>query len=361
MTRLHRATAALVGIAMAMTTSALPHAAADPLTDAKAKAAALDKTVTQLRNQAEVAIERYDATEGQLNLAVAERGRADQQLTAMQASASQAQQSMVARARALYESGGDSTAIASLFTGQNPTEAIDRYKLADSIISYSSRVAQAAAATVTKARALDAHDAAISRHVIALQADRQAAAAKVTTLLAAQRKALAHANASVRRIMRADEAAAAAAAAADFTNAVTTAGGTIDPHGSVTPPNKVAAAAIAAARSRLGVPYVWGATGPNSFDCSGLTQWSYAHAGITLPRTSAEQWNAGPHPSLADLEPGDLLFWALNTSEPSTIHHVAMYLGRGMMIAAPHTGENVQIQPVYMTGFIGAVRPWATS
>jgi cell wall-associated NlpC family hydrolase len=180
-------------------------------------------------------------------------------------------------------------------------------------------------------------------------------------LLAALRRALAQANTSVRLIMKADQAAAAAASAAAFTNAVSAAGGTINFTSTVAAPNNVAAEAIAAARSRLGVPYVWGATGPNSFDCSGLTQWSYAHAGIALPRTAAEQWNAGPHPSLNNLEPGDLLFFALNTSDPATIHHVTMYLGQGMMLAAPHTGENVQIQPVYMDGFIGAVRPWATA
>jgi cell wall-associated NlpC family hydrolase len=74
---------------------------------------------------------------------------------------------------------------------------------------------------------------------------------------------------------------------------------------------------------------------------------------------AADQYNAGPHPSLAALEPGDLLFWATDVTNPATIHHVTMYLGNGMMIAAPHTGTVVQIQPVYMPGFIGATRPWA--
>jgi cell wall-associated NlpC family hydrolase len=360
MTRIRRAAAALTCVAaVALAAAVIPPAAADPLANAKARAAALTTTVNRLQTQAEVAIERYDAAVGQLNLAIAERGQADQQLTAIQNAATQAQQTMAERARALYESGGESAMVASLFSGQDPTEELDQYKLADSVISYSSRVAKAAAVTLSQAHVVDQHDAAISRRVIALQAARQTAAGKVTALLATERHALAHANGTVRRIMRADEAAQAAAAAADFTNAVTSAGGTIDPNGPITAPNKVAATAIAAARSRLGVPYVWGATGPDAFDCSGLTQWSYAHAGITLPRTAAEQWNAGPHPALSNLEPGDLLFWALNTSEPSTIHHVAMYIGRGLMIAAPHTGENVQVQPVYMTGFIGAMRPWA--
>ena len=242
-------------------------------------------------------------------------------------------------------------------------QALDRYKLADSVIAYSSRVAQAAADTLDPGRRARLSTTPRSPAASsALQVARQNAAAKVTD--PARRAAPARSRtrtATVRRIMRARRggrgrrrrrATSPARSPLPAARSTRTARSP--------PPNNIAAAAIAAARSRLGVPYVWGATGPNSFDCSGLTQWSYAHAGITLPRIAAEQWNSGPHPSLSDLEPGDLLFWALNTSDPSTIHHVAMYIGRGMMIAAPHTGENVQIQPVYMTGFIGATRPWAS-
>ncbi|HWB66973.1 MAG TPA: C40 family peptidase, partial [Mycobacteriales bacterium] len=162
-------------------------------------------------------------------------------------------------------------------------------------------------------------------------------------------------TAEVRRQAQAAQAAATAASAQAFQQAVARAGGSLTDVPATSP---VAAAAIAAARSRLGLPYVWGATGPKSFDCSGLTQWAYAHAGVTLPRVAADQWNAGPHPSLAALLPGDLLFWATDTSDPATIHHVAIYLGGGQMIAAPHAGADVSIQPVYLSGLIGATRPW---
>ena len=77
---------------------------------------------------------------------------------------------------------------------------------------------------------------------------------------------------------------------------------------------------------------------------------------MLLPRTSRAQWGVGPHPSLADLQPGDLLFWASNTADPSTIHHVAVYAGGGLMVAAPHTGALVQVQPVYANGYLGATR-----
>jgi cell wall-associated NlpC family hydrolase len=120
----------------------------------------------------------------------------------------------------------------------------------------------------------------------------------------------------------------------------------------------VAARAIAMARTKLGDPYVWGGTGPTGWDCSGLVQWAYAQVGVTLPRVAADQWNVGTHPSLAELEPGDLLFWATDPADPTTIHHVGIYLGGGLMLDAPHTGDVVQIQPVYMDGLIGASRPY---
>jgi peptidoglycan DL-endopeptidase CwlO len=335
-------------------------ASADTLSSAQARAAALTKTVDALNAQAEVATERYDGTQAELNLAIAEQGQADQALNNIRARAAQAQQAVTDRARALYESGGGPSMLTSLLNGQNATEALDSYKLAGDVISYESQAAQAATVTLAKAHALDQRDSMAARQVTKLQVSRAAQAEKVESLLTTERRALGAANGQVRAIMKADEAAAAAASAADFVSAVQAAGGSINMSAPATPPNATAAAAIAAARSRLGVPYVWGATGPDAFDCSGLTQWSYAHAGISLPRTAAEQWNAGPHPSLADLEPGDLLFFATDITDPATIHHVTMYIGHGMMIAAPHTGENVQIQPVYMEGFIGAMRPWAS-
>ena len=102
---------------------------------------------------------------------------------------------------------------------------------------------------------------------------------------------------------------------------------------------------------------MWGATGPDAYDCSGLTGAAYRAAGIALPRTSREQWYAGQHVDLGALLPGDLLFWAYDPSNPATIHHVALYAGGGMMVAAPHTGDVVKVQPVYLDGYVGAVRP----
>jgi len=114
--------------------------------------------------------------------------------------------------------------------------------------------------------------------------------------------------------------------------------------------------AIRYALDQVGKPYVWGATGPDSYDCSGLVQSSYAMAGVALPRTSREQARVGTAVDLPDLLPGDLLFWAYNPSDLSTVHHVAMYLGDGKIVQAPQPGEFVEVTTMWLSGYAGAVR-----
>ena len=99
------------------------------------------------------------------------------------------------------------------------------------------------------------------------------------------------------------------------------------------------------------------ASGPNVFDCSGLVQWSMRQAGIVMPRVAVDQAQTGPRIPLADLEPGDLLFYHTDPTAPTYISHVAIYLGKGLMLQAPEPGENVQIVPaIFGAGFAGAVR-----
>jgi len=114
---------------------------------------------------------------------------------------------------------------------------------------------------------------------------------------------------------------------------------------------------LAAAESRLGMPYVWGGNGPDEFDCSGLVQWSLAQAGVLMPRVAADQARTGPLLPLSDLRPGDLLFYHTDPTAPKYISHVAIYLGNGQMIQAPEPGMNVEIvQADFGAGFAGAVR-----
>ena len=111
--------------------------------------------------------------------------------------------------------------------------------------------------------------------------------------------------------------------------------------------------AVAFAYAQLGKPYQWGATGPGSFDCSGLAQAAWAAAGVSIPRTTYAQWAALPHISTSALEPGDLLYF-------DGIGHVAIYVGGGYLIDAPQTGMDVQKVPLsgwYASTLVGAARP----
>jgi peptidoglycan hydrolase-like protein with peptidoglycan-binding domain len=121
-----------------------------------------------------------------------------------------------------------------------------------------------------------------------------------------------------------------------------------------------AAVAVRFALSQLGKPYQWGADGPASFDCSGLVQTSYRAAGIGLPRVSRQQYGAGKLVPLKALRAGDLLFYASDTSDRRTIHHVGMYLGAGRMVEAPNRRAPIRIASIWRPGLLGrATRPAA--
>jgi hypothetical protein len=111
-------------------------------------------------------------------------------------------------------------------------------------------------------------------------------------------------------------------------------------------PGGIVGAATTFALGQLGLPYVWGATGPNAFDCSGLMLRAYEAAGIQLPRVSRQQFAAGAKLPIASAAPGDLLFWAYDPSDPRTIHHVAMYLGDGQIVEAQQAGVPVHTRAV---------------
>ena len=124
-----------------------------------------------------------------------------------------------------------------------------------------------------------------------------------------------------------------------------------------TPSQAEISAMLGAALGRRGLPYVWGAAGPASFDCSGLVQWAFGQAGVRMPRVAADQARTGPAVPVSQLEPGDLLFYHTDPTDPGYISHVAIYIGNGEMVQAPETGQNVEVVPAD-TGseFAGAVR-----
>ncbi|HEX3964408.1 MAG TPA: NlpC/P60 family protein [Trebonia sp.] len=108
--------------------------------------------------------------------------------------------------------------------------------------------------------------------------------------------------------------------------------------------------ALRYALTKVGDPYVWGAAGPDAFDCSGLVVWAYAQEGISLPHYTGSLWNSGMHVSRDQLQPGDLVFFFADIS------HVGIYIGNGLMVDAPQTGQDVQVQSVFWDEYVGAVR-----
>lgn len=341
--------------------SAQPRVAASAvspeLAAARKTAAALQAKVAALEVATELAVEHYNEVMADLKVARVRHAAATRTWQAARASQIRADRIADQRLRDIYISGGPPGLLDLTIgtpPGMDPFHSFDdaRFFLAGDRQRFAA--AAAAAATAAAAERVQAGTLASQERLT-----REAAASKaaVHRKLAAEQKLLASASAEVRAVLAAEQRAeqqAAAALAAVVQSARRKAGsaGVALSATTVTPFYK---RVLAAAETELGKPYRWGATGPDSFDCSGLVQEVFAAAGVSLPRTSRQQWYSGPHPRTADLQPGDLLFWA-NGSDPATIHHVAIYLGAGYMIAAPHTGTVVQVQPVYDQGYFDATR-----
>ncbi|MEU7829947.1 NlpC/P60 family protein [Nonomuraea sp. NPDC049129] len=112
----------------------------------------------------------------------------------------------------------------------------------------------------------------------------------------------------------------------------------------------------AAAKSKLGAPYVWGAEGSDAFDCSGLIQWAFGRAGIRLPRVTHQQFASGPRVPFSQMRSGDLIFWRPDPTNPGYISHAAIYWGDGKMIQARRTGDVVKLVPAHTRNLAGVVR-----
>jgi cell wall-associated NlpC family hydrolase len=370
-----RLVAVLAGVALALG-SASPASASPGLDVAKRKAAALRKAVDALELKAAQAVEDYNAAYDDLARAVSARLAAQAEVDRAQALAEAGSDAYAQRVRSLYMTGGTMTLYASVMGATDLHDAFGRLANVNSVLRHDGVTVATADEAVARATVAANRLRDVARRQTRLERSVAGASRRVEQLLASQRALLASATADVRRIAEEDRvraaeaarkafearlaAARAAASAAATAAAVATGPALAALRGDdTTPPNAVAARAIDAARTQLGKPYQWGAVGPDTFDCSGLTGWAYRQAGLTLPRTSRQQWSAGPHPDLGSLAPGDLLFWGTRPGDPQSIHHVAMYLGGGLMIAAPHTGANVQVQPVYLDDFFGVTRPTA--
>jgi cell wall-associated NlpC family hydrolase len=183
----------------------------------------------------------------------------------------------------------------------------------------------------------------------ALLADVQGDVADLVAQLEAEQRAEeeARARAEAQRRARTDAAPRAAPAASGGKSRGSRPGPPV-----VAPaPNGGARTAVDTALAQLGKPYRYAAVGPGSFDCSGLTMYAWAAAGVRLPHSSAAQYAGLPHVAQDQLAPGDLLFYG------SPIHHVGMYIGNGQYVHAPQTGDVVKVSTIFRRDYAGAARP----
>jgi cell wall-associated NlpC family hydrolase len=170
-----------------------------------------------------------------------------------------------------------------------------------------------------------------------LRAEAAAARARVQAQEAAQRAAAAAAQATSNN---------GGGGGGSFTSSSVDTG--VDP-GSIPAPSSGAGAAIAYARAQVGKPYIYAGTGPDGYDCSGLTMMAWAQGGVSMSHGSQSQYLSFPHVPISDLQPGDLVFFG--SSGPSN-HHVGLYIGGGTMIEAPHTGAYVRYSSIYRSDLV---------
>jgi len=360
-----------VGPAIALVTTATvtlstlaPAAAttAAQLRSVQAQAQQLESELRANRDRAEVLDEQY--LEAQQAVADANRGIA---------TAAKTMASTEAHAAQLRSQLGDQAALLYMGAGNNDPIGIDVTNVQE--LGSRTKYSEAAAAQATQILGdLEIADEQLHvqqrdlehRRADAQQRAHEAASARAAVAQADSQiqRLLASADANVKKLeakLEAEKAAAAAAAerarlaalarataASAHTNGQRT-GGITDPNVGVDPgpapaPNPGAAAAIAYAKSKIGDPYVFAGTGPGEFDCSGLTMMAWAAGGVSMAHGSQAQYDSFPHVRIADLQPGDLVFFGI--SGPAN-HHVGLYVGNGTMIEAPFTGAVVRYATIY--------------
>jgi peptidoglycan DL-endopeptidase CwlO len=352
--------------------------------------------INSLGSQEESLAERYDQAQYQLGNLQNQVSSAQKQLDAAQAQTDQARQALKTDAIDAYVNGGNEqpsgsssamqSANESLLRAEyvntlatNQSEDVDRYRLdslqeqtaannlkkqESAVQSQMASLASARQAVSNSQAQLTAAQGQISQEITQLRAQEEAAR-EAAARAAAARQAAAQAAAEARAQALANEAAQLQAAqpsgGTQTTGGTQSSGGTsgdnAQPASTVSsvvnnpppPQGSGAAGALAAAETRVGDWYQWGAAGPTTFDCSGLVMWAFAQVGISLPHFSGAQYADTTHIPMSALEPGDLVFF----SDPG--EHVAIYVGNGEIIEAPHSGAQVHIVPMY-AGFTLASR-----
>ena len=318
--------------------------------------------VDRLYQEAEAATERYNGAKEQADTARASFDRLRDEAARRTERLNTARRGLGAVAAAQYRSGGLDPAVQLALTS-NPDEYLERAALAEkagdrqatavtAVRRELAGLAQLRAESAGRLTALRGHEAELRRQK-ATVLGKLAAARALLARLTAEERARYEAAVAART---APTSGTTAGTGADAAGATATGGTTARADRSsgdrapVAAPAGRASAAISFARAQLGKPYVWGATGPSGYDCSGLTQAAWRAAGVSLPRTTYTQINAGRRVSRSELAPGDLVFFY------SGISHVGLYIGGGQMIHAPRPGAPVRIAPIDEMPFAGATR-----
>lgn len=321
---------------------------ADPAADPAAEAATGSVTglLTRLRTlyqEAEQATEAYNAADEALKKQTAETRRTDALLTAARRSLEQGRNEAGRLARLQYQGRSDLSPYLTLLLARHPQTALDETHQAGRSARARSTVVHRLQAAEKSADGLAvAARTALARGRVLL-ADRKKQKEAVEAKLREVEKLLASLTADqLGRLTALDTAQTAGAQ-----NRLM-ASGALD--GSRTPSSQGARALRYAVR-QIGKPYEWGAEGPDTYDCSGLTQQSWAAAGRALPRTSQEQWAELPHVPLDRLRPGDLVVYFPKAT------HIALYLGHGLVVQAPRPGTRIKVSPIAANPLLGAVRP----
>ncbi|WP_241038534.1 C40 family peptidase [Blastococcus litoris] len=304
-------------------------AAADPVTAEDAAS-----LVAERGHQLEVLTEAFNEARENLEIQQAAAAAATADIANAEADLAALSDQLATVAQTAYAGDGLS-ALQAFMTSGSPEEFVDRVALLESVAGHHSDVVDrvsALQAAAEEARATAARAAADAQQqvdeVAAQQSELQAEIADYRAQYAA---------------LNADQQEAADAAHGGQTLAA--------PSPGVVVANSAAAqTAVDTAMAQLGDPYVWAAAGPDSFDCSGLTQYAFAAAGISLPHSSRLQAAMGQAVSRADLQPGDLVYFY------SPVSHIGIYIGGGQMVHASTFGEPVKVGSVDMSGYAGARR-----
>ena len=374
-------TLALTSGVLASSTAA--HATPDSeLASERAKAAQLESQIEANGNRVSILDEQYNQAQAAIDKANEQLAGDERALEQRRQESEAVQAELAARGAELYMGAGNPAPLAALdvkdagelgsrtaYAGaaaDSDRQLLDRAKVAMEELGVQQDALQKARADATQKR--DQLDAARNEIAQATAEQRQLldqSNGKIASLVAEvraerEREQEAEARAAMERAAAEAQARAAQLQAEQTTTTDNNSGSSgsgevTDPNagspGNVPAPSSSAQVAVDTARAQLGKPYVYAGSGPDVFDCSGLTMYAWAAAGVSLPHNAEAQYVSLPHVSQSELQPGDLVFFG------NPIHHVGIYVGGGTMIEAPYTGVDVRYHTIYRSDYAGGARP----